>query len=568
MARITKLSIEGYRSIRDRIEIQFPPGQPVVLVGENNAGKSNIVRALQLVLGPFWPGSHAPEDHEFFSRNTSRSIKIEVEFDPSAPLGNRFSRIEWRYDPSAQEPNYFRGFDARGREGYIRNEDRDSCICIVVEADRSLHYHLSYSSKWTLLSRLMHRFHRSLTRNEQVKSELEELFAQTKAKFHEIPEFKEFVDSLQNELNDLVANMTHRLEVDFEAYNPVNFFHALRLQAAEGDQPRTLEEMGTGEQQVLALAFAYAYARAFHGGIVLVVEEPEAHLHPLAQQWLARRLRARAEEGLQIMLTTHSPTFLSIEGLEGLVLVYKENGITRVRQLTRQELRRHCVSLGVPEHRITESNILPFYAANATSDLLSGFFSKAVVLVEGPTEALALPVLFRKGGLEVEKEGIAILNVGGKGNLAKWYRLFTAYGIPCYIIFDNDAKDDSHGTKRKDALRSVGITTEEEENAIISAEDWLINDRYTVFGGDYEKTMRLYFKGYESLEEQARQEGIDAKPFIARWVAERLEIDNGDEGWDRISEMIANLRSLLNKATSPEADSAYHLWELDKDVPF
>ena len=53
MARITKLRISGYRSIGDPIEVHFPQNAPVILVGENNAGKSNIVRALNLVLGPF-----------------------------------------------------------------------------------------------------------------------------------------------------------------------------------------------------------------------------------------------------------------------------------------------------------------------------------------------------------------------------------------------------------------------------------------------------------------------------------------------------------------------------------
>ena len=43
MARAARLSIKGYRSVRDEIEITFPPGQPLVLVGENNAGKSTAL---------------------------------------------------------------------------------------------------------------------------------------------------------------------------------------------------------------------------------------------------------------------------------------------------------------------------------------------------------------------------------------------------------------------------------------------------------------------------------------------------------------------------------------------
>jgi putative ATP-dependent endonuclease of the OLD family len=57
---------------------------------------------------------------------------------------------------------------------------------------------------------------------------------------------------------------------------------------------------------VLALVFAHAYARAFYGGIVLVIEEPEAHFHPLAQEWLGRKIRDMTRDGLQIILTTHS----------------------------------------------------------------------------------------------------------------------------------------------------------------------------------------------------------------------------------------------------------------------
>ena len=62
MARVRSLKVQNYRSICEEIEITFPPGVPVVLIGENNAGKSNIVRALDLVLGEFWPGSFDPAE--------------------------------------------------------------------------------------------------------------------------------------------------------------------------------------------------------------------------------------------------------------------------------------------------------------------------------------------------------------------------------------------------------------------------------------------------------------------------------------------------------------------------
>lgn len=456
MARITQLRLRGYRSIGKWLEISLPEGQPVVLLGENNAGKSNVVRALNLVLGQSWPGSHEPEDHEFFDRDRNNPIRIAITFDDNDRCGGRWTELHWKYEPGDPGASFY-GFAPDYDQKYVSGADRDTCSCMLIEADRNLRYQLSYSSKYTFLSRLMRRFHGALESHEDIKGELEVLFENTKAAFKKMPEFQGFVDGLQKDLTNLVASMTHQLDVDFEAYNPVNFFHALGLHASEDGEPRTLEEMGTGEQQILAMAFAHAYAKAFHTGVLLVIEEPEAHLHPLAQNWLSSRLSDMCHDGLQLVITTHSPAFIDILNLEGMVLVRKTEDGTSIVQIDREDLVAHCISTGAPIGKTTTDNILPFYAANSTKDILEGFFANKVVLVEGPTESLSLPIYLRRAGFNTAKEGVAIIGVQGKGNLAKWRRLFTAFEIPCYIIFDSDgAADDKNGTKRRDVLAAVG----------------------------------------------------------------------------------------------------------------
>lgn len=301
---------------------------------------------------------------------------------------------------------------------------------------------------------------------------------------------------------------------------------------------------GTGEQQILALAFAYAYAEAFHGGIVLVVEEPEAHLHPLAQEWLAKRLTAMASGGLQIIMTTHSPSYIEILNLEGLVLVTKAEDGTKIKQVTREQFVEQCLALGSPPARTTLANILPFYSANATRDLLSGFFAKVVVLVEGPTEALALPIYFAKCGLHAAREGVAVIPVHGKGNFAKWRRLFVTYDVPCYVVFDNDASDDETASKRRDALTAVGVDDDAHEG-YIESEDWIVENRFAVFGTDFETMLRARFPTYDALETAARNAGIDTKPFVARRVAEALPRDDGSQGWTEMQAVTDAVRALL-----------------------
>lgn len=555
MPRIQTLSVRNYRSMGDPISVEFPESKPLVLVGENNAGKSNIVRALDLILGTRWPGNHDPDDHEFHLRERDRQMQVLVEFDPDDPFGGGYTDLLWSYDETGEDdPVTYRAAPSqKGYESdYVSNDARDECVCMVVEADRNLDYHLSYRSRYTLLSKLMRKFHKEMVGNEEVRQRLEELFEEIRTEFEQVTSFSNFSETLSSRLGALAGSMTHQLQVDFQAYNPTNFFRALRLQAAEQGNPRTLEELGTGEKQLLALSFAYAYASAFHGGLILVIEEPEAHLHPMAQRWLAGQVSELCEEGLQVVMTTHSPNFINLLDLEGLVLVRKEGSATHTTQVSRDELLAYCRATGATA--ATEETILPFYAAQATTEILEGFFAKAIVLVEGDTEVLALPEYLRQCGLNTDEEGIAIIGVGGKGNLAKWRRLFDAFGIPTYIVFDNDGSDDPDGTRRRDALQAVGITADDRDD-FIQEDEWRVEPEVSVFGQDFEIAMRSFFDDYDDLEEEARDTGISGKPFVARWIAERLERNNEDEGWryfQSLAEAISELPTYLDATDKPD----------------
>lgn len=549
MTRVMELAIKGYRSIKDQIVVRFPANTPIVLVGENNAGKSNIVRALDLVLGESWPGTREPEDHDFWDRTPSNG-PIEIHTDVSEfPATDRSGRtfqvrgFRWIYNQDAlDEKCKFRALTATD-ERYVSNEMRDQCMCIVVGADRRLSYQLSYSSKWTLLSKLMRKFHAHLTQEEERVNRLKQKFEEVKQIFGEVSEFAGFQSELAKQFQEMFTGMTYGLQIDFSAYDPSNFFHSLRVLPEETGQVRTFEELGSGQEQLLALAFAYAYAKAFYGGIVLIIEEPEAHLHPLAQQWLARKIRQMAKDGLQVVLTTHSPAFVDLLDLEGIVVVRKVDNATTVKQLTAQELAEYCVQYGADSNRTNPHTVLPFYASSATQEVLSGLFAKKVILVEGQTEFLSLPIYLAKIGLDVSKMGIAVVPVMGKGNLAKWWRFFTAYDMPVFLTFDNDIEEDRDGRKRKDALETVGLDSAQIPNAIAST-DWNLADLYCIFGKDFEETMRKSFSEYKQLEAEAKAVIGDSKPLVARYVADRLMFNDEEEGWIKLKELRRRIENL------------------------
>lgn len=552
MGRLRKLLIRNYRSIHGPLSINFPHRVPVLLLGENNAGKSNAVRALDLILGESWPGSYEPEDHEFYGRDRA-NVPIEISADVDGVYdprnaGAEVERLSWTFNPG--ETVAFRSHFPNGDARFVNNEVRGQCLCLLIGADRRLSYQLSYVSKYTFLSRLMRRFHDRLMAVPERAARLQEIFDSLRETFDEVEEFATFTDQLRAQVAELSGNLAYGLGIDFSAYNPSNYFHALRVQPEEDGQTRDFEELGTGQEQILALSFAYAYARAFHeeGNLTVIVEEPEAHLHPLAQRWVAKKLRELAASGVQVLVTTHSPAFLDMSSLEGVVIVRKEADGTEAIQLTKGELAEYCRLKGAA--RTTAANILPFYAAAVTEEILSGFFARKVVLVEGMTESLALPIYLAALGVMTEREGIAVIPVGGVGNLAKWWRLFSAYQIPTYVVFDNDANrdEDRGGIKRRDILTALGIH-EDEHEAILRTEEWLVRPRFSVFGGNFEDTMRLAFQPeYAALEEEARTEfnlaSAQSKPLVARFVAERLNIDGYAQAKEKLGALAAALSDL------------------------
>lgn len=532
VGRATLLRVSQYRSIDKPVEIKFPAGTPIVLFGENNAGKSNLISAIELILGEYWPGSREPDDRDYFGRNREATpVEILVGLESVTSKGSAVDALIWRYPDEDGKPFRMR-YERDGAESpYVSNEVRDQLPCVVVGADRRLSYQLSYLSKSTFLSRVMREFHSQLLADEQRIDDLKAKFGEIKTIFHSVHEFADFEKLLSDQVAQLSGSLEYGLAIDFSAYDPANFFHALRVLPSEAGEVRTFDELGTGQQQILALAFAYAFAKAFKGGsnLLLVIEEPEAYLHPLAQRWVARSIADVAREGVQVVVTTHSPAFVDVQRLEGLVLVRKEGGTTVTRQLTAARLAEHCLKHGAI--KATPESILPFYSTAATPDLTSGLFAKKLVLVEGPTEALALPVYLERLGINVARDGVAVLAVHGVSNIAKWWRFFTAYSIPTYLIFDNDRYSDPEGRSRLE----IGQLLDMKESTwmeLMSRSDLVILERVAIFGDNFEAALRRTFSAYEELEDAARKQfglsGDPSKPLVARYVAEHVSLEGSE----------------------------------------
>lgn len=501
------------------------------------------------MFGEFHPKYKKLDDYDHYNRNTNNEIIIKAEGNGFInTIGyNNYTCNGFEFSKNRSKEADFFAIQANDgqKNQYVKNELREELLCVVVNSEQNLNYQLSYASKFTLLSKVTKSFHDKLVENTDRVEKLKALFGEIKNTFFEVAEFQQFNSNMSTIAEQMLTNMSHALQFDFSAYDPSNYFKTLKVQPTEDGETRAFEELGTGQQQILALSFAHAYAKSFLGqGLIFIIDEPEAHLHPLAQKWLAKKMFQMASDGLQIVITTHSPFFINLDYLEGIYLV-KKNEQTDVFNLDVSKLARYCRSTGAIQ--ASEESIIPFYSAHSKPHILNGFFANKIVLVEGETEEFALPIYLEVNGLDTLKEGIAIIGVSGKGNLAKWWRLFSCYGIPTFVCFDNDMKNkDKDGKLRKDALKTIGIQDEFIEE-VLTAKDWNINDKFCVFGVDFECTMKASFEDYQTIEEELRVNLGNSKPILSKAVAMRIvSIDkkDADSGWSRFTQLAEVIKNL------------------------
>ena len=158
-------------------------------------------------------------------------------------------------------------------------------------------------------------------------------------------------------------------------------------------------------------------------GLIVLIEEPELYLSPQAQRHVYRLLRSLAERGNQVLYSTHASTFLSVAHLDELALV--------------RQGAASGMALLQPEPLPSDESFRAL--AEFDAERAEMFLSRAVLLVEGMTEKLALPFVFEALGYEPDSEGILILETGGKANMPLFARICDECGIPYVVLHDRDA---------------------------------------------------------------------------------------------------------------------------------
>ncbi len=197
---------------------------------------------------------------------------------------------------------------------------------------------------------------------------------------------------------------------------------------------------GLGSNNLLFIACELLLLAAESDGFpLLLIEEPEAHLHPQRQLRLMSFLQTEAEklrpdgQRIQIIVTTHSPNLASELPLENLALIEGGKAFP---------LGEGKTKLSKSDYRFLE-RFLDVTKANL-------FFARAVMIVEGDAENILLPAIARLLDRDFGTFGVSVVNVGGVG-LGRYARVFLRedpakdgeIGVPVACITDMDVMPDN-----------------------------------------------------------------------------------------------------------------------------
>jgi putative ATP-dependent endonuclease of OLD family len=520
MLRISRVEIENYRSIK---ELMFEPLGLCALVGPNNAGKSNILSALDLLLGPRYPTEASLTEDDFYRRDAANKPRISATFD-YVDEGGFPCEMRIEFGPEAVGGDLKLRYWGEGETArYVYKALRERFSLIRLDVNRSVRQHQP-TNRWTLLGRLLLEINAELQRDTARMAEFEETMAYLRANVLEsVPGFSTLVEVVREESARQLQRTVDEVSVEFSLHDPWNFYRTLQLVVREAGMTFRAEQMGMGLQSSLTIALLRAYAKiARHDRAVIAIEEPELFLHPLSERQFYALMRELAypdhRSPLQIIYTTHSDQMIDLEHFDEICVVRKEavasEWATTVTTTSFDSLIKRLETAGVPD--VTRDSIQARLASTFDRSRSDGVFASVVILVEGQAEQMSLPIYAQAAGFDLDAHNVAVVNAGGKTGIPTLYRIFTGLKIPTYVVFDADRTTGDQAEMNDHIFTMLGVDEKQFPDTTIAA-------THTVWEEDYEATLRLEVADYEDLEQAARERyGGAGKGVIARHCATKL----------------------------------------------
>lgn len=438
-----ELRIQGFRRFAD-LTIRFKNGLNVI-VGPNNAGKTAVVDALRVLLSASDEGNlrlteldlHVAADGAQSSEATFtfvfRGLSEDEEADFMTALrprnGADGTLIEYEacftVQYSRTEPGSrlkLKRWVGEHPENVMSADMLEELRAIYLQPLRDPALGLK-PGRMSQLSKLVQRLSTPEQR-EALKKKLGEFEVALMAEPPVSSTNKAIADRHTSMLG---AELAQLLNLELTPSDFARFSSRVGLSVAAME----VEQNGLGFNNLIYMAvvlseLALNTTAAYRG---LLVEEPEAHLHPQLQAVLLDYLRivetpAEGQRAVQVFVTSHSPNFAALADLDSICCVYQAPGGPAsfnprdvvFKDKKKEKLQRYL--------NVTRAEL---------------FFARRLVLVEGTAELFIVEALAKKAGVDLRKHSVSVISTDGL-NFDAFMPLFGkgAMQIPVAVVTDAD----------------------------------------------------------------------------------------------------------------------------------
>ncbi len=444
--RLRTFYVKSYRSI---VEAKLEDIQNYsVIVGPNNAGKSNLLRAIFVALSIALAGdfqkarrnrqySYAYDGADYnWSRDIPTALKEDDKSSTVFKLTFEFSDEEKAEFKSEFGINLSKSLQMKF-ELFKHNTEYN--IIMPGRAKQPMEAKMQEIGHF-IQRKLDHEYIPCVRRTDFTAEYFSRLINKELEQLDSNPEYQNYLRQIEAFQQPIISSLERRISDSLKTflpnvssvkfsdnYSPISvvsrrqLFRSHQIPIVIDDGNKTsIEDKGDGIKSLAAISIvqSLSFEKANGRSLILCIEEPEAHLHPDAIHGLRNViLDIASKTGVQVIISTHSPILVDRETISNNVVVYDNHRVSHCKSIS--EVRE---VLGV-----------------RTSD---AFLDKKVILVEGESDLRYFKKICEQTHPYLEKSisdgSLEFINVHSATKMDYQVKLYNSIMISSLVLLDSD----------------------------------------------------------------------------------------------------------------------------------